>query len=366
MQERGEKMGLWKKFIETYTEPVKKEKQPKSNFWNRLIETYTEPVEQTHHELEFADSGSVEELSESLSGKIQAKNQELKMLRMSLESIDLERFPQSQKVVETYNQLCDDLAQLLHEEQNLNEDDTLAVINLETRYQNFEREYEEKSSIIKSMYWLNELKKQNNNMNLDFNKTPINKITDKKLESYKLYIQKISSQRTDFSFQFGDELIDELIIAEYRLRMLMLMKAVSKGMEIKENPFSSEKASKKARYEALLLADIEKASQQYERIDYDREKYTKLKLYDESDFQKLDKQAQDILEGLNNAMIDDLSISELFADGEVKTLKKLVKLKAKMNEIASKSDQIISYEKKKIKKGNVDYDDDDDIDYMKW
>lgn len=91
----------------------------------------------------------------------------------------------------------------------------------------------------------------------------------------KYNIQAISNQRKKFTYKLGDEIIDELIIAEYRIRMLVLMKDVDEGIEVTENPFQRENRAKKERYEELLLEDLEEVEKQYQNIDQQRKYYIK-------------------------------------------------------------------------------------------
>lgn len=248
-------------------------------------------------------------------------------------------------IIEDYYEICEKLEKLINQQEiviqkdatePMSIEDTMNVVNLQAMYGEFEEVYQNKIPLINNLFWLSELRKQNKNMKLDFEgKTEI-EISGKRIKNYKRYIQVISEQKEEFTYKLGDELIEELIISEYRLKMLTLMRDVSLGKEEPVNPFERENSAKKAKYEELLLEDIEEANQQYERIEREKTKYINAGLFEKKDFNKLNKLAQEVGENIDLAMVDDLSISEVFTDEEFETIKKFVKLRIKINEIISK------------------------------
>ena len=177
-------------------------------------------------------------------------------------------------------------------------------------------------------------------MKLDFEGKTGKEVNNKRIKSYRKYIQTISDQKEELTYQLGDELIEELIISEYRLKMLTLMRDISEGKEELVNPFERENSAKKVKYEELLLEDIEEANKQYGIIEREKTKYINSGLFERKDFNKLNKLAQEIGDNIDLAMVDDLSISEVFTDEEFATIKKFIKLRIKMNYIISKREEV--------------------------
>lgn len=353
-------MGLVDKFINMCTEPVTEKK--KKGILDRLYEACTEPVESKKSEEEiseedsinFADSKSAEQIFESIKGQLQTRKRELRTIGKSLASIDIEKFETSKKsliqeIINDFSELCDNLKELIKKQEVVDQKhptdsktmtDIMNSVNLEDGYRRFDTKYQQKISLINSLYWLNELKKQNKNMESDFKTIPVEDLSDREIENYRRYIQTISEQKEDFSYRLGDELIDELIVSEYRLRMLVMMKDINEEKEIHTNPFEKENDAKKSKYEELLLEDLEYATEQYNQIVNGRKKYIKSNILTEKELKELEILAQEVQKDVDLAAVDDLSISEMFTSENLHTLKKFIKLKAIMNHTLSEVEKI--------------------------
>jgi hypothetical protein len=356
-------MGLFKKIVDLCTEPVDPNQK---GIFERIYEACTEPVEDENEteenneqeekeDVSFADSKRAEQIAESINGKIQAKKRELRIIGQSLSSMDLNKIQKSAKgklingIIEDYYEICEKLEKVINQQEIVAQKDetepmsienTMRVLNLQTMYGEFEGVYIEKIQLVNNLFWLSELKKQNNNMKLDFEGKTGKEVNNKRIKSYRKYIQTISDQKEEFTYQLGDELIEELIISEYRLKMLTLMRDISEGKEELVNPFERENSAKKVKYEELLLEDIEEANKQYGIIEREKTKYINSGLFERKDFNKLNKLAQEIGDNIDLAMVDDLSISEVFTDEEFATIKKFIKLRIKMNYIISKREEV--------------------------
>ncbi len=356
-------MGLFKKIVDLCTEPVDPNQK---GIFERIYEACTEPVEDENEteenneqeekeDVSFADSKRAEQIAESINGKIQAKKRELRIIGQSLSSMDLNKIQKSAKgklingIIEDYYEICEKLEKVINQQEIVAQKDetepmsienTMHVLNLQTMYGEFEGVYIEKIQLVNNLFWLSELKKQNNNMKLDFEGKTGKEVNNKRIKSYRKYIQTISDQKEEFTYQLGDELIEELIISEYRLKMLTLMRDISEGKEELVNPFERENSAKKVKYEELLLEDIEEANKQYGIIEREKTKYINSGLFERKDFNKLNKLAQEIGDNIDLAMVDDLSISEVFTDEEFATIKKFIKLRIKMNYIISKREKV--------------------------
>ncbi len=373
-------MGILKRIIEMCTEPVDTANDSKSileRILERIYEVCTEPVKDENQieedsqeiDLSFADSKKANQIYESIKGKIQVKRRELKVIGESLLSIDLNKFPKNKQdliieIIESHEELCKSLETIINQQETVDRKDateprdikdTMDVLNLESSYAKFEKEYQEKIILINNLYWLSELKKQNKKMKLDFRKMSLKSLNSDKIENYRIYIQAISDQREDFTYKLGDELIDELITAEYRLNMLMLMRDVNNGEEVQTNPFESKNDAKKEKYEQLFLQDIEEANRRYEELQRKRKKYITLGELEKKDFKKIEKLAEQIKDGIDLAMVDDLSISEVFTSDGFDTIKQFVRLRLKMNSMIVKA--------KKVDDKFYIANEDNDIDY---
>lgn len=365
-------MGLVDKFINMCTEPVTEKK--KKGILDRLYEACTEPVEDKNQieedsqdvDVAFADSKKANQIYESIKGKLQVKRRELKVIGESLSSIDLNKFPKAKQIVESHKELCQSLEDIIKQQETVDKKDatesrdikdTMYVLNLESSYAQFEKEYQERITVINNLYWLSELKKQNKNMKLDFRRMNLKNLNGDKIENYRRYVQTISDQREDFTYKLGDELIDELITSEYRLNMLILMRDVNNEKEVRINPFEKENDAKKAKYEELFLEDIEEANRRYEELQRKKRKYITLDALEKKDFMEIEGLAGQIKDDIDLAMVDDLSISEVFTSEGFNTIKQFVRLRLKMNYMIVKSQKV---EKQCYKLNNNDYD---DIDY---
>ena len=108
-------MGLFQKLIDRYTEE-ETEGTKKTSFWDQFFEEKEEGkkgffdqfFEEEETKIDFADAQSIDEISESLSEKIREKRKELKILGMSLTSINLKAIPNSEVVAKEYIELLDE------------------------------------------------------------------------------------------------------------------------------------------------------------------------------------------------------------------------------------------------------------------
>lgn len=372
-------MGILKRIIDMCTEPVDEINDSKG-ILERIYEACTEPVEDKNQieedsqdvDVAFADSKKANQIYESIKGKLQVKRRELKVIGKSLLSIDLNKFPKGKQdliseILESHEELCQSLDDIIKQQETVDKKDatesrdikdTMDVLNLESSYAQFEKEYQEKITLVNNLYWLSELKKQNKNMKLDFRRMNLKNLNGDKIENYRRYVQTISDQREDFTYKLGDELINELITAEYRLNMLILMRDVnSSEEEVLTNPFEKENDAKKAKYEELFLEDIEEANRRYEELQRKKRKYVTLGALEKKDFREVDGLAEQIKDNIDLAMVDDLSISEVFTSEGFDTIKQFVRLRLKMNYMIAKSQKV---EKQYCEQSNNDYG---DIDY---
>lgn len=351
-------MGILKRIKEMCTKPVDTTANDSKSILERIYEACTTPVEDEKKieedsqevAVNFADSKKANQIYESIKGKLQVKRRELKVIGESLLSIDLKKFPKSKqdliiKIVESYEELCRSLETIKNQQETVdrkdatesrNIKDTMDVLNLESSYTQFQKEYQEKITLINNLYWLSELKKQNKNMQLDFRRMRLKNLNGDKIENYRRYIQTISNQKEDFTYTLGDELIDELITSEYRLNMLILMRDVNNEEEVRINPFEKENDAKKAKYEELFLEDIEEANRRYEELQRKKREYITLGVLEKKDFRKIEGLAGQIKDAIDLAMVDDLSISEVFTSQGFDTIKQFVRLRLKINGVIAK------------------------------
>lgn len=324
--------------------------------------------EEEKPEVEFADPNEVQNMSETLGGKLQDKKRELTMMGMALRQINVKEFPGSEKIIQEYLELLEVQKRLATLENSLQEDDIMGRISLERDYEEFEQKYNERIPRIKTLFYYKELKRQNTRMKSAFSQS-IRMLSQEDLEDFKEYIQKIKEQQQEFSDDYKDEILSELLTAEYRLGMLNLMKDYYLGEEPLKNPFSMYSQSKKDRFAELLLGDITDADEQFQNIMQRQGLYTRTNVISSEDFEKLSSEADTLNSEINNGIIDDLSISGMFENSQYNTLKMFLRLKIKMNEIDSRYEQAtdidtVQYlnsqcQKKGKKRRKRDYEDDE-------
>lgn len=294
--------------------------------------------EEEKPEVEFADPNEVQNMSETLGGKLQDKKRELTMMGMALRQINVKEFPGSERIIQEYLELLEVQKRLSTLEDGLQEDDIMGRISLERDYEEFEQKYNERIPKIKTLFYYKELKRQNARMKSAFSQS-IRVLSQDDLDDFKEYIQKIKEQQQEFSDDYKDEILSELLTAEYRLGMLNLMRDYYLGEEPSKNPFSMYSQSKKNRFAELLLGDITDADEQFQNIMQRQSIYTRTNVISSEDFEKLSNEADTLNSEINNGIIDDLSISGMFENTQYDTLKMFLRLKIKMNEIDSRYQQ---------------------------
>lgn len=346
-------MGIFQKMIERYTEPeeVAKAKEKPSFFDQFFEDSEQEPgktkktsffdqfFEQPEEEVNFANTEAMEEMAENLSEQIRKKRKDLKMIGMSVTSVKLENIAESKEIAEQYVTLLDEIEQISNQEK-ASSGSVMETVEIQRKFHEFERKYEEQIPRVKSLYLLSELIKQNNNMKREYDRTPAWQLTRDKLQNYKEYIQKISIQQETFPPQLKRQLMNELITAEYRLKILILMRNSYEGKEEKSNPFSKDGDVKKQRYEEMFLEDLEELSQQYERITILKRIYIESKQYTEEDFNQLDESTDELLNKLSDGFIDDFSVIEIFGKKEYRTLQQFIEIKMKLNAMEAMRKQL--------------------------
>ena len=306
--------------------------KPKKGFWDFLFE-------EEKPEVEFTDPEDVQNMSETLSGKLQDKKRVLTMMGLALRQIDIKEFPGSGEIIQSYLELVEMQQKLSSAEEKLQEDDIMDRISLERDYEEFEQKYNSRIPRIKTLFYFSELKKQNKRMDTAFNKKTGKELTEDFLADFQENIQKITEQQDGFSDDYKEEIMNELLTAEYRLRMLKLMREIYLEEEPNQNPFSKYSKDKKGKFVDLLLADITKADEQYQQIMERENLYTKTKVLEHEDFEELSQNADDLNTEINNGILDDLSMAGMFENEEYDSLKMFIKLKLKMNQIDSKLEQ---------------------------
>ena len=314
------------------TDEGNSKKKPKRKLFDFLFEEEKPSVEFTNPE-------DVQKMANSLNGKLQDKKRELTMMGLALRQINVKDYPGSDEIIQQYLELVETQQRLSTTEEKLKDDDIMGRITLERDYGEFEQNYNKRISRIKTLFYYNEIKRQNNRMKDTFNTQSVKQITPKVLDDYRNYIQKIIDQQSEFSDDYKEEILSELLVSEYRLAMLNLMRDVYCGEESYRNPFSKYSGTKKDRFAELLFGDISDADAQFQNIMKRKSIYTKTKVLREECFEQLSREADNFNLELNNGIIDGLSMDGMFEDEQYDSLKMFLQLKIKMNEIDSKYEQ---------------------------
>ena len=302
--------------------------KPKKSFWDFLF------VEDKP-EIEFTNPKDVQDLADTIGGKLQDKKNELRMMGLALKQIDIKEYPGSYEITKQYLELMDKLKKLIISEDQLQEGNIMEEVSLEANYKEFENQYNEIVPRIKTLFYYKELKNQNNRMKNAFNTRSIKTISQKELDDYEGYINKIKEQQYKFSDDYHEEIVAELLKAEYRLSILYLMKDIYDNNEPTNNPFLEYNDTKKDRFAEFLFEDITEANDQYQNILNRQNLYIRTKVIDESEFENLSEEADKLNSEINNGIIDDLSLTGMFENKQYDSLKMLLKLKIDMNEIDS-------------------------------
>lgn len=302
--------------------------KPKKSFWDFLF------VEDKP-EIEFTNPKDVQDLADTIGGKLQDKKNELRMMGLALKQIDIKEYPGSYEITKQYLELMDKLKKLIISEDQLQEGNIMEEVSLEANYKEFENQYNEIVPRIKTLFYYKELKNQNNRMKNAFNTRSIKTISQKELDDYEGYINKIKEQQYKFSDDYHEEIVAELLKAEYRLSILHLMKDIYDNNEPTNNPFLEYNDTKKDRFAEFLFEDITEANDQYQNILNRQNLYIRTKVIDESEFENLSEEADKLNSEINNGIIDDLSLTGMFENEQYDSLKMLLKLKIDMNEIDS-------------------------------
>ena len=302
--------------------------KPKKSFWDFLF------VEDKP-EIEFTNPKDVQDLADTIGGKLQDKKNELRMMGLALKQIDIKEYPGSYEITKQYLELMDKLKKLIISEDQLQEGNIMEEVSLEANYKEFENQYNEIVPRIKTLFYYKELKNQNNRMKNAFNTRSIKTISQKELDDYEGYINKIKEQQYKFSDDYHEEIVAELLKAEYRLSILYLMKDIYDNNEPTNNPFLEYNDTKKDRFAEFLFEDITEANDQYQNILNRQNLYIRTKVIDESEFENLSEEADKLNSEINNGIIDDLSLTGMFENEQYDSLKMLLKLKIDMNEIDS-------------------------------
>lgn len=314
-------------------------------------------------DVEFVDSQELESASGTIKGKLQDKNRELKMLGLAINTIEIKDFPESGDVIREYLALLEEQKRLSELASKVSDEDIMGQVTLERKYDEFERRYEAKIPRIKSLYYLREMRRQNSDMKRAFS-GKAGEISNGQINGYVEYIRLISEQKGAFHSQYVELLNNELVIAEYRLKMLMLMRDISRCEESRTNPFSRDSKVKKDKFGEIFLEDFAESSKQYELMNSRRKRYVSAQVLDERTFDEIDKMVDELGVKMNNKVVDDFSISEVFDNSGYDILKTFVRLKIKMNEIDFRYDEVKDIENKqydeKRRKKAPDFDDDDD------
>ena len=114
--------------------------------------------------------------------------------------------------------------------------------------------------------------------------------------------------------------------------MLDLMKDIFEGRDVRVSPFQRESQTKKDKYEELLLEDLKITGKEYNELER-KVMHGKIKIHDKQYMQNLRELSQDVQESIDLAMVDDLSISELFTEEQFETLQKFIILRGNINQI---------------------------------
>ena len=105
----------------------------------------------------------------------------------------------------------------------------------------------------------------------------------------------------------------------------------------------------------MFLEDMEKASEQYQSIVNLKRLYIKSNVLKNKDFEALERLSDKVLNNINQDVIDDFSISEIFTQKGLLTLEDFLKLKASLNEMKARFNDI---EPESFKRKKHEFDDD--------
>ncbi len=349
-------MGLFNSIINSLTDPVdESQSKPKKGFIDSLFVDESMPVEkkpgkirsfidslyEDEPQVNFTDSDDVNNAFSNLSGKIKVYQKKINMLSIGVSSIsNPENFSGSQEVINNYCALAEKFKELEPYMSVSERDiDSFTQAQLEIKMNEFENSYNKLIPTVQTLCWLSETTKANHEMKTLYDSGTLKEITYSKLEEFYDYIIQIVKNKSTFE-GYKKELVAELLKAEYRWKILKLMRDIgSRNTEILESPFAKSGDLKKSEFERFFLEDFDSLRQQCENVfGLKRQYIEEAHICSSEYFDKLDKKQEAIFSRLNLFMIGDFSISEIFSPSGTgfETLKDFLSLKLDLNTLKSK------------------------------
>ena len=311
-------------FFESLYDTVPATEEKKQSFFDSL----------RTKEYSFTDSRDINSAFSGVTGKIKYYQRRLDMLSRAVSTVNNDEFPGAKEVKTEYLELALMFNQDLEPYATLSEDrlDPTAKYKIEMALAKFETEFNKRVPRVETLCWLSQMTVVNRAMKRLFDTGTLHEINPKTLYEYSEYIAKIAAKKEQFE-AFRNELINELLIAEYRLTMLSLMQKVGNGEKVSKSPFLGADNNKISLFEKMFVEDAEKVSEQYALS----KRYISRKLYSAKEIKRLETDADRFDESMDRLMLDDFSVSEIFLNDEegFETLKTFARLKLSLNAIAA-------------------------------
>ena len=382
-------MGLYDKFLDIFTEPVddskpkksimdiffvdeSKEARKKNGRSGSFMDIFFKPEQP---ENSFTDSSDVKEAFNTLSGTLQFYKERLDSLSTavysvdsSLDSLDKQKFAGAKDTILAYCELLEVFKEFEPYMYSQYEDlDSFRRTNIKVKLDNFEQKFSKIVPEAKTLCWFSETYKANLEMQRLFETGTMRDISLEKLSELEEYLTQIASQKGEFT-GYKNQLVSELITAEYRLKTLQIMHEIGSGKEITKSPFADSGKARISQYSHLFLEDFDTFRKQYDNITGLKRIYIEeAKLYSKSFFDRLDYETDYVVSKLNKFLIGDYSVSEVFDSTGTgfETLKNFLAIKLKMNTMKSRYHQYIQStpipKKEKKQQKRTSQDDDFDI-----
>ena len=195
---------------------------------------------------------------------------------------------------------------------------------IEADFGKLQNDFDQAYQLANGEYKINELRKQNHNMELLFRKPNINQQEfAAKLEEFSEYINRIQQNIKDAEAQGQPVLMGvqkdifyrESLLAEYRLKMLILMGKIASAPEtaietVKENPFQRLSDTKQKIFAGFLLKDADVLGDDFALLENLGQLITRYYSVSKKD---LDECAQSLDDVLNDSfVVKTFSAKEIF------------------------------------------------------
>lgn len=336
---------LASRFIDSlYEEPDKsKPSRNKPSFISGLIDSLYEGTS----EFDFTDSEDVESTLEGVIGKIKGYKKQLDMLSIAVNNINKDSFPRAKEVIEGYLRLAVRFQQELEPyiNSNINNLPASTYLKIQTALGEFEMEFQGKIPEVKTLAWLTQMVNVNRSMKGIFNSGTLRDIAPSEIQRHYDYVDTIAAQKDTF-VGYKSELIHELLISEYRLTMLSLMRKIGSGENVSRSPFAGLDPKKIHEFEQLFMEDYDASSEQFKYIMALKKKALATGKFSEGVFDELSALVDSFDEKLGRFMLDDYAITEIFSDNPeyFNSLKLFIRIKLAMNTMSIKCREAIEEE----------------------